>query len=435
MLPDFHKSIRDPLYGFVDLTKLELDLIDTPMFQRLHRIKQLSHTYLAYPSATHTRFEHSIGALHVANMIAVHLRLDDEKREIIRLAALLHDIGHGPFSHLFEEVLLKLNGGGTGHEQVSSMIIREDEDVSGLLGDKAEMVAQLLEHKPVDGWSSGSTLASDIVSGSLDADKMDYLRRDSYHAGVEYGKFDLHRLVRTLTPIDDKETPLCIDAKGLDAVENYRLGRYLMHTQVYHHHARLVGDRMFLSALNEALGGTVSKDLLTLRSDPREFLAYYGSLDDFSICDMIMKHGGWASNMLGAVTRRVLLKRAVDIRPLLDIADYARRRSLVSMTPTDLDDLAREIAEDAQLDPRQVILYVSAISIKLYGDPYGYQHDRPRDDSIMVIYKGIPRNIWEVSPISASQQGITKFYAFGPPDESSQRKIRERVESKFHITR
>ena len=417
---DFYKSIRDPLYGFIDLTKLELSLIDTKMFRRLHRIKQLSHAYLAYPSATHTRFEHSLGTLHLSDRIAVRLDLTPEKREIVRLAALLHDIGHGPFSHLFEEVLLELNGNNVGHEKVSSMFIREDEQISDILGDKAEMVAQLLGHEQVDGWTMPeSTLASDIVSGPLDADKMDYLRRDSYHVGVEYARFDLDRLVRTITCTGDAENSLCIDSKGMDSVENYRLGRYLMHTQVYHHHARLVGDRMFIGALNMALGDTVNKDMLTLGSDHREFLDYYAGLDDYSICDMIMKCNGPASDLLGDVGRRALLKRAVDIRPNLDITSLPRRESLSKKTQAELDETAREIAKDVGLEQHKVILYTSRIPMKLYGDAFA------------VMYKGVPRSMGEMSPILTRPGGVARFYAFCPADKRQE--VKSLVEERFGL--
>lgn len=409
------------MYGFVDLTELELRLIDTSMFRRLHRIKQLSHAYLAYPSAVHTRFEHSIGAMHVANMLSMRLGLKDEEREIVRLAALLHDIGHGPFSHLFEEVLRKLNGAKMGHEKVSTMIVREDEQVSGLLGNKAEMVAQLLEHQPVDGWTeSDSTLATDIVSGPLDADKMDYLRRDSYHVGVEYGRFDLHRLIRTMTSTSGVERRLCVDYKGVDSAENYRLGRHLMQVQVYNHHARLVGDRMFMRALNMSLGDAISADLLTVRSDHREFLDYYAGLDDYNIYDTIMKGGGPASDLLADVYKRALLKRAVDVHPSLEVASLPIRTSILKKTANDLDELASVIAKDAGVDEHRVILYVSSIPIKLYGDAFS------------VMHKGIPRSVAELSPISA-QEAISRFYAFCPPDEHSQRAIRERVRDELGI--
>lgn len=104
-----HKSVRDPLYGFVDLSKTETDLIDTGVFRRLHSIKQLSHAYVVYPSAIHTRFEHSLGTLHVADRMCSELELEADRREIVRMTALLHDIGHGPFSHLFEKVLERIN--------------------------------------------------------------------------------------------------------------------------------------------------------------------------------------------------------------------------------------------------------------------------------------------------------------------------------------
>ena len=104
-----HKSIRDPLYGFVDLSKIETSLLDTSVFRRLHSIKQLSHAYVVYPSAIHTRLEHSLGCLYIANRMCYELEINGEEKENVRIASLLHDVGHGPFSHLFEHVVEKIN--------------------------------------------------------------------------------------------------------------------------------------------------------------------------------------------------------------------------------------------------------------------------------------------------------------------------------------
>ena len=175
-----HKSIRDPLYGFVDLSEIETNLLDTPVFRRLHFIKQLSHAYVVYPSAIHTRFEHSLGCVYIANKMCTELNFDDDRREIVRISALLHDIGHGPFSHLFEQIIKKINPKlSEPHEVISRIIINEDHDIDAILKEKKQRVIELLEKKRTADWeSSGKSLSSDIVSSGLDADKLDYLRRD-----------------------------------------------------------------------------------------------------------------------------------------------------------------------------------------------------------------------------------------------------------------
>ena len=121
------------------------------MFRRLLGIKQLSHAYLVYPTAIHTRFEHSLGVTHLADRVSRHLSFDDEVREIVRMAALLHDIGHGPFSHLFETVMERVNGKKIDHEKISMMLIREYPDISSILGDMGEKVINILDHSPAPG--------------------------------------------------------------------------------------------------------------------------------------------------------------------------------------------------------------------------------------------------------------------------------------------
>jgi len=181
-LPDHEKAvahIRDPLYGLIALHETEYLLINTEAFLRLHRIKQLSHTHLVYPSALHTRYGHSLGAMHVAGMICARLGLDDEQTRLVRIAALLHDIGHGPFSHLFENVLRPLNSvDGSVHEHITRKMVLEDPDIREILGKDRAIIAELLnENKRLV--RKDLRLMSDIVSSNLDADKLDYLSRDS----------------------------------------------------------------------------------------------------------------------------------------------------------------------------------------------------------------------------------------------------------------
>jgi HD superfamily phosphohydrolase len=131
-----YKSVRDPLYGFINLSKREALLIGTPFMHRLTRIKQLAHTYLVYPSAVHTRFEHALGALFMADRMCQCFEIEDERREIIRCAALLHDVGHGPFSHVFENIMVKVNDTEFTHEDVTCAIIKQDHKIHSILEGK-----------------------------------------------------------------------------------------------------------------------------------------------------------------------------------------------------------------------------------------------------------------------------------------------------------
>lgn len=425
------KSIRDPLYGFVDLSETELKLIDTKVFRRLLNIKQLSHAFLVYPTAIHTRFEHSLGVTHLANRVSIQLGFEDGQREIIRLAGLLHDIGHGPFSHLFESVLKNVNGKKIDHDKISMMLIKEDPEISEILGDKGEKIIQLLDHRPVSGWNKSiSTLATDVVSSPLDVDKMDYLRRDSYHIGVAYGQFDLPRLVHTIRSTDDKmENRICVDSKGKDAIENYRLGRYLMHAQVYKHHTRIIGDQMFLRALDLAVydENIIAKDKLTvdenLGKDHSDFLKFYTGLDDRSLYDLIIKSkpDGKSAGMLKQIQQRKLLKRVLDFLPDKEIGNAQVRDRIMKMKDEDLIKMSNEIADKQGLEKHEIISYISVIPVNLY------------EGEIMIMWKGVPRKLDEFSPIHTTESTISKFYIFSRNDEKVKKCIEEYVEENFQI--
>ena len=432
----FHfKSIRDPLYGFINLSKIETQIIDTPVFRRLHGIKQLSHAYLVYPTAIHTRFEHSLGVTYLADLVSKQLLFDDEVREIVRLAALLHDVGHGPFSHLFEEVIKNANGNQPKfehiHEKISLMLIKEDPDISSILGDKSEKIIQILDHKPSSGLDKEiSSLASDVVSSPLDVDKMDYLRRDSYHIGVAYGQFDLPRIIHTLTRTDDSiEQKICVDSKGKDAIENYRLGRYLMHAQVYKHHTRLVGDQMFLQALDLAVNeeNVIPQKKLCLDPDlskpHKEFLNFYTSLDDRGLYDYIFRKGeGKASKILRRIQHRDLLKRAGEYLIEKEIENVQIRNRISRLSKEDMRTMSQKIAEETNLDKHDVIVHSTNIPVNLY------------EGEIMIMWKEIPRKLDEFSPIDVHKSTINKFYVFGPKDDASRQRIREWMEKQLGIT-
>jgi len=376
-------------------------LVDSKVFRRLHRIKQLSHAHLVYPSALHTRFEHSLGAMHIAGRMCDELGLE---KKVVRQAALLHDIGHGPFSHLFESILEKVNPGIDNiHEEITKMIIDGDREIDSILGSGKKEVIEILRPKSKMDFKS-PTLCADVVSGSLDADKMDYLRRDSYFLGVSYGMFDLERVIYTLRPTPGNYPSLGIDIRGKDAVESYRLARHLMHTQVYEHHTRLAADRMFLQALDSAIyeEGVIAPDMLNLNCS--EFLDHYTKLDDNSICELIMRdpRAKKSKNILERIRQRKLPKRACQFSSI-DIKPETKKRLLVA-EQSELNSIAEQVAEELKVQPHEIIFHESRITIKLYDE----------GDIPLITGKRV-QDLKQISPITAKDT-VVMFYVFGPPE-------------------
>lgn len=421
------KHIRDPLYGFVDLTDDEVRLIDTEAYQRLRRIKQLSHAYVVYPTAVHSRFEHTLGATHVAGRMCDALEITGEDRINVRLAVLLHDIGHGPMSHLFERVLERINPGVPDvHEFISRAIISTNPEIDKVLGDRKEAVIDIL-----DGGRNGSDpnlpLLSDIAAGKLDADKLDYLRRDSFHAGVAYGHFDLERILRTLMATAGRKRHIVVAEKGINAIENYRLARYLMHAQVYEHHARLAADRMFLRALDSAIRdeGLIDENLLRVRTKGydvnAEFLSHYMGLDDDSIYHTIVAKckNGKAAGILRDIRHRRLWKRVCQFR-LTRINALIRRELFKDQGH--LDEMVANIATRLSLDKNDIVAHLSDITIGLYGS----------GDILFVDGCGQPYDVKESSPIGA-ESSVQTYYVFSPADPMTRKKIAAEIACELQI--
>jgi HD superfamily phosphohydrolase len=217
------KLVHDPIHGYIELDDFAVRLVDTPEFQRLRRITQLGFAFLAYPSARHTRFEHSLGTFHLAKKIQTY---NPEIEEGARYAALLHDLGHYPFSHTLEGLFPR-------HEENTVWTITH-----GTIGDVLQEQYSISEFLKF--------LKHPVVSGDIDADRMDYLVRDAYYTGAAYGVVDLERLVRNL--IFDGEK-LVIGEKGLIAAQNLLLARAMMYPTVYFHHTAKIAERMLREAV------------------------------------------------------------------------------------------------------------------------------------------------------------------------------------------
>jgi uncharacterized protein len=246
--------LRDPVWNNIRVDELTLTLVDTEVFQRLRYVRQLGWTYLVYPGATHTRFEHALGTHHLSRRtLALLCEAEDSTsiseidQAIVRSAALLHDVGHYPFSHALEEI------GALHHEDVARPLITEGSVaaiLSSQLGEDAPgKVFDLIRGR------SESPLQG-LISGSLDLDKIEYLKRDAFMCGVPYGEIDVDRLTNSLVLVDDPETgrrALGVREKALSALESLLFAKYQMYRNVYWHHAVRSATAMYKRLVEDAV--------------------------------------------------------------------------------------------------------------------------------------------------------------------------------------
>ncbi len=249
----FVGEITDPIHKNIKFTQIEKELIDTPIFQRLRRIRQLAGAHLVYPGALHSRFEHSLGSMFLAGLSGQTLYSKDYLTDMdviqkLRVAALLHDVGHGPFSHLFEEV--SKNGVKFSHESFGQKIITNTiiSDIIEKNGYDSKEIASISfgKHK--------MNFLNEIISGGLSADLMDYLPRDSYFSGTEYGKIDYHRIINSLEVSSNNN--LGINKSSLYSYESMLISRYQMFKAVYFHKSVRSGEVMLVNSMkiqNDAL--------------------------------------------------------------------------------------------------------------------------------------------------------------------------------------
>jgi HD superfamily phosphohydrolase len=293
------ETLRDPLWNNIRVDELTLELVDTEVFQRLRYIRQLGLAYLVYPGATHSRFEHALGAYHLArNTLALlaesdsEYKVDPEEECVVRAAALLHDVGHYPFSHALEEI------GQLHHEDVARPLITTgvvatilEREIST---DAAERIFRLIRgtsDSPVQG----------LISGSLDLDKIEYLKRDAFMCGVPYGEIDVHRLTQSMLIVQNSETgkpTLGVREKGLSALESLLFAKYQMYRNVYWHHAVRSATAMYKRLVEDALRtGALDPELLPALTD--EGLIH------------LLEHAN-PSSILDALRNRRLYKRALE---------------------------------------------------------------------------------------------------------------------------
>jgi HD superfamily phosphohydrolase len=379
------RRIRDPVHGFILMEDTECELVNTSVFRRLKGIHQLALAHELYPGARHTRFEHSLGVYHIAGQMCAALRIEGEDAQRVKHAALLHDIGHGPFSHVSETLLdrygeaEKVEEEGLSeslaedreeiHELVTVDIVRGHPELQAVKGWRSDEVASLIE----EGY--GDPVLHDIISGPLDADKQDYLLRDSLMCGVRYGVFDPDQLQRSLTTATSgRERTLAVVADGVHAIEQFLLAKYYITRQVYMHRVRQITDQMLIRAISLGIDADEIDELQSIYAydGSEDFIDRYTQWDDARI----LRHfsdsnyeGKYSQRLLSNLQKRILNKRVFEIEDIeQEFEDPVVREALLSIADgKGSDDLRAEIESEAaaiiaeefcqNVDPLEVICH------------------------------------------------------------------------------
>ena len=392
-----HQIINDPVFGFIKLKRgLLYDIVQHPLFQRLTRINQLGLASVVYPGARHTRFQHSLGAYYlmteaVKSLTEKGVYIFDSEAEAVQAAILMHDIGHGPFSHVLEHTLIS----SISHEDISLMMMeRINQDLKGQLSLAISIFKDEYPNK----------IFHQLISSQLDMDRLDYLRRDSFYTGVTEGIIGSDRIIKMLNVKDDR---LVVDSKGIYSIENYLTSRRLMYWQVYLHKTAVGYEKILVNTLMRA------RDLMQqgvdlfaspalayfLKDDVRfddQALQVYAELDDSDIWSA-MKAWKHADD-------RILATLATDMtdRHLFKVEVTEERPSQEYM-----DDIARRIARqmDIPLADTKYLMTLTEIGKDMYN---------PEDDSIGILYKdGTVKDIADASEILNVQllsKKIRKYY-------------------------
>lgn len=393
-----YKVIHDSLHGSIKVEGVFLDLIDAPELQRLHHIHQLGLAYLVFPGANHTRFSHSLGTYYVASRIASALLIPEEDQALVTVAALLHDIGHGPFSHTLEYAFYSLSGishtdqasriitGVTGNIERDSLDTLTIPEILETYSIDAEKVSELIQGMKIPyqwtltPWLEEKVIEpnylTQIIHGEVDADQLDYLLRDSYHTGVAYGIIDLPYLLNTL---ELRNSTVAINPKGIEAVEAVLVARSLMFSSVYYHHAVRIAETMLTRAAEESL--KEHPEIMTM--------------PDWEFLSFLKKGTDYQKDMVNRLTYRQLFKR-VYMAQASDI-DHDQKGILT------------ELADPESRKEKEMIICRKA------GIPQGYAFiDVPERDILLSepritrtgipVYNGEFKSLSEYTPTATALQ-------------------------------
>jgi hypothetical protein len=396
------KILNDPIYGFITIpNELFFDVIEHRYFQRLRRIAQLGLTYLVYPGAYHTRFHHALGAMHLMQQAVEILRrkgqqISDAEEEAVCLAILLHDIGHGPFSHALEHSIIP----GISHEELSLDFMRAlNQDFKGALDLAIAIFEDRYERR----------FLHQLISSQLDMDRLDYLRRDCFYTGVSEGKVNTERLISMLNVADDQ---IVIDAKGIYSIEKFIVARRLMYWQVYLHKTVLSAEYLITQILRRArevydenmpmpsvlrpfVSGNFSKN-------KSELIKQYAAIDDYDIMAGVKEWSQHSDSVLSLLCSGLLERRLLGVR------------SSSSPWPKEkISELRTAVQGQYGLSDTESAYLV--FDKKISNNAYN-----PVQDKILMLYKnGETINIAEAADqlnISALAKPVVKYFLFAPKE-------------------
>ena len=401
-MPYERKIINDPVFGFINIPKgLLYDIVRHPLLQRLTRIKQVGLSSVVYPGAQHTRFQHSLGAFYLMSEAITQLTskgnfIFDSEAEAVQAAILLHDIGHGPFSHVLEDTIVQ----GVSHEEISLMLMeRMNKEMNGQLS----LAIQIFKDE------YPKRFLHQLVSGQLDMDRLDYLRRDSFYTGVTEGNIGSARIIKMLDVADDR---LVIESKGIYSIENFLTARRLMYWQVYLHKTSVAYERMLISTLLRAKE-LASQGVELFASPALHFFLYndinhtefhnnpdclenFIQLDDNDIWTALKVWSNHPDKVLSTLSLGMINRNIFKVE--------------ISSEPIGEDrikELTLQISQQLGITLSEANYFVSTPSIEknMYD---------PADDSIDIIYKdGTLKNIAEASDmlnISLLSKKVKKYY-------------------------
>ena len=397
------KIINDPVFGFIKIPSgLLYGIVEHPLFQRLNRINQLGLASVVYPGARHTRFQHSLGAFHLMTEAVRSLQekgnfIFDSEAEAVEAAILMHDIGHGPFSHVLEDTLIH----GISHEEISLLMM---EQINHDLGGQLNLAISIFKG------DYPKNFLHQLISSQLDMDRLDYLRRDSFYTGVTEGNIGSARIIKMLNVIDDS---LVVEHKGIYSLENYLTTRRLMYWQVYLHRTCVAYEKVLVNMLNRAknlirMGQEVfaspallyflqnNVDADWFASHPKA-LTYYGELDDSDLWSAMKAWKHHDDKILSTLATDMLDRHIFKVEVTEEPAEK-----------THIETIAKEISAQMDIsieDAKQYMISVNTISKDMYN---------VEDDSIAILYKdGTIRDISEASELLNVQllsKKIRKYY-------------------------
>ena len=396
------KIINDPVFGFIHIPKgLLYDVVTHPILQRLTRIKQLGLSSIVYPSAQHTRFQHSLGAFYLTTEAINTLRMKgnfifDSEAEAVQAAILMHDIGHGPFSHVLEHTLVK----GINHDDISLMLMeRMNNEMKGQLSLAIQIFKDEYPKK----------FLHQLISSQLDMDRLDYLRRDSFYTGVTEGNIGSARIIKMLNVKDDH---LVVDSKGIYSIENYLMARRLMYWQVYLHKTSVAAEKMLVSALLRAKE-LANKGVELFASPALHFFLYndinadifksspiclenYIKLDDNDIWTSLKIWCDHPDTILSTLSQGLINRKLFKVEVSENAVSKERKREILQSISSQLHITQKEA---------EYFLFVSTIGKDMYSK---------EDDSIEIMYKdGTTRDIAYASDmlnISTLSKKVRKYY-------------------------